>query len=236
MMAVPANSARFDAPVLPWTDGDSSRLPDDAEFDRVFPDRVRESSDFFWTSVEVCRHAAAWLVTGPETRVLDVGCGPGKFCAIGAVTTPGHFTGVEQRSHLCRIARGMLGHYRIPRVEILHANVTEVVFKEYDAFYIFNPFEENLIPMFKIDDEIPVQFELYDRYINYVRRELSQLSTGTRVVTFWGDCDEIPPCYDCEETAFNGELRLWVKRRVLSMEESVRAAIMVPVTCEFAIN
>lgn len=228
---MPTNPAQPDPSAAEWFGGDSARLPDDAEFERIFPEPVRRSSEFHWTSVEVCRHAANWLVTGPETRVLDVGSGPGKFCAIGAATTPGHFTGVEQRRSLCRAAREMLKHYRIPRVQILHANVMEVPFNGFDAFYFYNPFEENLVPVLKIDDEVNVQFELYDRYIDYVRRELSLLRIGTRVVTFWGDCDEIPSCYDCEETAFNGELRLWVKRRARAIVEINRE----PGTCEFTI-
>jgi SAM-dependent methyltransferase len=211
-------------------------LPNDNEFDRVFPESVRRASDFHWTSVEVCREAAKWLVTGPGTRVLDIGCGPGKFCAIGAMTTPGHFTGVEQRRHLCRAARDMIKHYRIKRAQILHANVTEVAFNCFDAFYLFNPFEENLIPALKIDDDVPVYFELYDRYINHVRRELSKLRIGTRVATFWGDCDEIPTCYECVETAANGELRLWIHRGAGSPDIAAREAAKLPETFEFAIT
>jgi hypothetical protein len=233
--SVPTNSPRFDSPVPTWYEGEFSRLPNDAEFDRIFPDPIRESSQTHWTTVEVCRHAANWLVTGPETRVLDVGCGPGKFCAIGAASTRGHFTGVEQRRLLCRAARDMISHHKIPRVQILHANVTEVAFNCFDAFYIFNPFEENLIPFLKIDNDVPVRFELYDRYINYVRKELSGVRLGTRVVTFWGDCDEIPPCYDCVETAFGGELRLWIKRRVSPVVEISREEFPMPGECEFSI-
>jgi hypothetical protein len=223
---MPVQSSRRPTAAPVWFDGEFPRLPDDLEFDRVLPKRLREFSAFHWTTVEVCRHAAAWLVTGPGTRVLDVGCGPGRFCAIGAFTTAGHFTGVEQRKGLCRSAWDMLDHYCIPRVRILHANVMDLSFNGFDAFYLFNPFEENLAPELRIDDEVPVQIELYGSYIDYVRRQLSQVRMGTRVVTFWGSCHEIPPCYDCEETAFDGKLRLWVKRRELPIDESSFAAAL----------
>ncbi|MGL5016933.1 MAG: class I SAM-dependent methyltransferase [Luteolibacter sp.] len=210
-------------------------MPDDHEFDQILPKRVREFSAFHWTTVEVCRHAAAWLVAEPGTRVLDVGCGPGKFCAIGAFTTAGHFTGVEQRKRLCRTAWDMLDHYCIPRVQILHANVMELSFSGFDAFYFFNPFEENLAPELRIDDEVPVKIELYGNYIDYVRRQLSQVRMGTRVVTFWGSCHEIPPSFDCEETAFDGKLRLWVKRRDLSAEQCSFAAELLGATTSFTL-
>lgn len=233
--SVPTQSPHFDNPADTWYKGEFSRMPSDAEFDRILPDPIRESSQYHWTAVEVCRHAANWLVTGPETRVLDVGCGPGKFCAIGAACTRGHFTGVEQRRHLCRTAREVVKQLKIPRVQILHANVTEVAFNCFDAFYFFNPFEENLLPFLKIDNDVPVQFEFYDRYINYVRKELSTVRLGTRVVTFWGDCDEIPPCYDCVDTAFEGQLRLWIKRRISPVVEFAREESPLLGECEFSI-
>jgi len=232
---MPSPSQQFDTPIPKWHAEDVSRLPGDTEFDRIFPEPIREVSEYHWSSVEVCRHAAKWLVTGSETRVLDVGSGPGKFCAIGAVSTRGHFTGVEQRLHLCRIAWGMLDHYKIPRVKILHANVTEVEFNCFDAFYLFNPFQENLEPALKIDNLVPVRLELYDRYINYVRRELTNVRLGTRVVTFWGDCDEIPPSYECVETAFGGELRLWIKRRVGACVRTAREKFSLPSATKFTI-
>lgn len=216
-------------------DGRFARLPDDAEFDQVFPSRIRVASEIHWTSVAACRHAAQWLVTEPGIRVLDIGCGPGKFCAIGAATTEGHFTGIEQRKHLCRTARRMLRHYGIGRVEILHANVTELPFAGFDAFYLFNPFEENVTPGIQIDDEVSVHYDFYNQYTGYVRRQLSQLRLGTRVVTFWGVCDEIPSCYDCVEKAFGGQLRLWKKRREGSVVDIHRGALTLPSDLEFAI-
>lgn len=190
-----------------------SRLPSDEEFDSVYPPAVRAASAHHWSSVEACSQAARWLVTSPGTRVLDIGSGPGKFCAIGAWATPGHFTGVEQRKHLCRTAQMMIDRYGIDRVHILHANVTDIAFASFDAFYLFNPFEENLQVPLRIDDAIPVYSELYDGYVRHVCDELARARLGTRVVTYWGTCDEIPACYECEKTAFGGELRLWVKSR-----------------------
>lgn len=233
---MPLHSAYFESSPTDGTGKKVVRLPSDEEFEQVYPARIRAVSAQHWSNVEACHQAAKWLVTRPGTRVLDIGCGPGKFCAIGAMSTLGHFTGVELRRHLCRTARDMLKHYRIKRVQILHANVTEVAFNCFDAFYLFNPFEENLFPIFKIDDEVPIHMELYDRYINYVRRELSGMRLGTRVVTFWGACEEIPPCYECVDTAFDRELQLWVKRREGDFSAIARNAIQVPEICEFAIH
>ena len=73
-------------------------------FDLVYPKWIQDLSESHWTPVPIALEAARFLVTQPGTRVLDIGCGPGKFCAIGALTTKGHFTGVEQRSRLALIA------------------------------------------------------------------------------------------------------------------------------------
>lgn len=185
----------------------------DDEFDQAYPEPLQKMSRWQWTPVEVARQAARFLVTEPGTRVLDVGCGPGKFCAIGATATEGHFTGIEQRERLVFTARRMLLNYRIPRVEILHANVMEVSFRLFDAFYLYNPFEENIVPALCIDSEVELQPELYGTYSEYVREQLFLAPVGTRVVTYWGNCKEIPEDYFCKHTAFDGNLKFWIKRR-----------------------
>ncbi len=220
---MPPSSSQPEPPAAHVGLKDASQLPRDAEFDQAYPPAVREASAHHWTSVAACHQAAQWLVTTPHTRVLDIGSGPGKFCAIGAWSTPGHFTGVEQRKHLCRTAQMMLDHYGIERVHILHANVTDLAFDSFDAFYLFNPFEENLQVPQHIDDAIPVYSELYEGYVRHVRNELDRAPLATRVVTYWGHCDEIPACYDCEKTAFGGELKLWVKRRHTSEITDIEA-------------
>lgn len=186
---------------------------EDEAFNARYPRKVRDQSCDHWTPVQVARQAARWLVAGPSTRVLDIGCGPGKFCAVGALTTAGHFTGVEQRDHLARIAIDMIRAQQVPRVAIMHGNVTEIPFRDFDAFYIFNPFQENILPALKIDATVETAEFLYLRYIRHVARQLAQAPLDTRVVTYVGECEEIPSCYDCVREGFGGYLKLWVKAR-----------------------
>lgn len=232
---MPSSFANFVPTVSDPSAEKAISLPTDEEFDRAFPAHIRKVSANHWSTVAACHQAAIWLVTSPGTRVLDIGCGPGKFCAIGAMSTAGHFTGVEQRKHLCRVATELLSHYGILGVQILHANVMQMEFRDFDAFYLFNPFEENLLPMLKINDEVPVYLELYARYIEFVRREFSRVRIGTRIVTYWGACDEIPSCYDCVETAIDGQLRLWVKCREADFSANFFREYATPSAQEFAI-
>src|SRR5262249_782800 len=95
---------------------------DDDRFDLVYPPEIRDVSFRHWTPVIIARQAAAFLVGKPGTRVLDIGCGPGKFCIAGALATPGKFTGVEQRKHLCDLARSLIQQANISNAEIVHAN------------------------------------------------------------------------------------------------------------------
>lgn len=185
----------------------------DDEFDLVYPDCVRELSDCHWTPVGVARKAAQLLVARCGTRVLDIGCGPGKFCAIGAWVTDGHFTGVEQRARLAGIAKQLAQRCAPTRIRIINANITEIDFRDYDAFYLYNPFEENVMPSRMIDCEVELAPRLYTKYSRYVQGQLALAPLGTRVVTYHGEFGEIPAGYDCEQTAFAGALKLWIKNR-----------------------
>ena len=139
----------------------------------------------------------------PGTRVLDIGCGPGKFCLVGAALTNGHFTGIEQRADLATAARKAAATLQSANVEIIHGNVTEIAFADYDAFYLYNPFEENMARGQKIDSAIPLSPVLFKRYNNYVAANLGSMPIGTRVVTYAGYADEIPACYRVRVGAFS---------------------------------
>jgi SAM-dependent methyltransferase len=185
---------------------------EDERFDRIYPAEIRELSSIFWTPVAIAAEAAKLLVAESGTRVLDVGCGPGKFCLIAGALTDGHFTGVEQRGALVAAARDAARALGLDGVQFLHGNVTEIAFGDYDAFYIFNPFEENMHGH-RIDSAIPLSPDLFKRYTSYVADQLGRLPHGTRAVTYMGYGDEIPSSYDCEQTRFGDDLKLWRKVR-----------------------
>ena len=186
---------------------------EDEKFDLIYPPQVRDLSPVFWTPVAVAAEAAKLLAPQSTTRVLDIGCGPGKFCLVAASLSEGRFTGVEQRGELVAAAQRAAAELRLSEVEFRHANITDVSFSEWDAFYLFNPFEENICEGYKIDSAVPLSIRLFKRYTIYVAEQFAGLPHGTRVVTYMGYGDEIPSCYDCEQTFFRDDLKLWVKTR-----------------------
>jgi predicted RNA methylase len=184
---------------------------EDEKFDQVYPARIRKLSPLQWTPVRVAAEAAKLLVTAPGVRVLDIGCGPGKFCLIAAALTDGRFTGIEQRGDLAAAARTAAAPLRLAHVEIIHGNVTEIAFADYDAFYLYNPFEENRASAHTLDSAVSLSPVVFKRYTNYVAAQLGSRPLGTRVVTYAGYADEIPTCYRCESALFRHELKLWIK-------------------------
>jgi SAM-dependent methyltransferase len=181
----------------------------DAEFDAIFPEKIRELATTHWTPVAVAKLAADYLVDAPGTRVLDIGSGVGKFCVIGAVHTKGHFTGVEQRQQLVDVANEVAAAYWLPNVAFLKKNMMSIVFSDYDAFYFYNSFEENIDVINKIDDTQMLSPELYHSYSTYVCAQLALMPIGTRVATYFSPLDIIPGNYRLQHTLIGGALRFW---------------------------
>jgi len=191
---------------------------EDEKFDLIYPAKIRKLSSIFWTPVAVAAKAAELLVTAPDTGVLDIGCGPGKFCLLAASLTDGRFTGVEQRSDLIAAAKQAAIELEIAEVEFIHGNVLEIDFAAYDAFYLFNPFEENIFQGNKIDRAVPLSPGLFKKYTSHVSAQLGARAIDTRVVSYMGYADDIPSCYTCESTHFGDDLKLWIKEREYDAE------------------
>ncbi|MBL9166104.1 MAG: class I SAM-dependent methyltransferase [Verrucomicrobiales bacterium] len=185
---------------------------EDRDFDQIFPQSLRELSILHWTPVKIARRAAEFLVTAPGTRVLDIGCGPGKFCIVGAVTTAGSFEGIEQRLDLCRVGQAAIQRAGIKNAQIVHGNVTSLDFQAFQAFYLFNPFEEHLQTTSPIDSTIELSESLYEGYTHHVAEQLARAPVGTRVATFYGKCEEIPPGYHQLGATGHSALKFWEKR------------------------
>lgn len=186
----------------------------DFRFDGIFPAGIRELSETHWSPVDVSARAAAILSSGPETKILDIGSGCGKFCLVGAVTTTSHFFGIEQRLTLYETAKLARAQLNIPRAAFVHGNMMHVDWSLFDCFYLFNPFDEHRVERVRIDNTLEYRPETYQTYVNAVRQKLEALKAGTRVVTYHGFGGEFPQGYQrvVKEAAGTDFLELWEKR------------------------
>jgi SAM-dependent methyltransferase len=199
----------------------------DVAFDGVYPDWVRRHSRRHWTPTEVAQRAAELLVTDDSTRVLDVGSGAGKFCIIGALTTRGVFSGIEQRPALVEVARAAANHYGARRTNFIHGDITSIDWREFNAFYLFNPFSEDGGSAFEaIDQTIAFSPAQRERYIRFTRVRLEGAPAGTRVATYHGYGGPMPTGFRrirCEPKG-SDFVELWVKEpTVLWVPPSSRA-------------
>jgi SAM-dependent methyltransferase len=207
--------------------GPTSRYPitEDA-FDLVYPEAIRKRSPNFWTPVAVARRAAEFLAPNPDARVLDIGSGVGKFCIVGAATTGAMFSGIEHRPHLVAIAKRAAHQFRVSRVKFAVGMIDDIDWPCFDAFYLFNPFEENVFADRGALDRTVVLSE--DRFwidAAFVERKLARLPVGTRVATFHGFGGRIPPSYGlvAQLPMRGGVLRLWTK---VSSKESTEGGTL----------
>ena len=187
----------------------------DRDFDAVYPLDVRSVSSTFWTPVPIAQRAAELLVRDAASCVLDVGSGAGKVCIVGALRTGATFTGIEHRPHLVAIARDAAERLDASRkTRFVHGDLREVEWGGFDAFYLYNPFSENLYgPRDHFDDTVELSRARFCRDVDAVYRALERAAAGTRVVTYHGFGCALPPCYRSElrEGAGSDVLELWIR-------------------------
>jgi hypothetical protein len=148
--------------------------------------------------------------------VLDVGAGAGKFCLVGALTTQAHFTGIEQRSHLVELARGLAHRYGARRASYYEGDMRDLDWQQFDAFYFFNPFAENhYFGDDCFDETVELTPQRYERDLQFALDALARAPVGTRVVTYHGIGRDLPPCYERRRCEVGGSdvLELWVREQ-----------------------
>ena len=185
----------------------------DAQFDQIFPPLIRKLSGVHWTPVEIAIRAAELLATGEKTRVLDVGSGAGKFCLVASLSARGQFTGVEQRLHLLQTAKNCAEELGASQASFVLGNMADLDWDFFDAFYLFNPFYENVLRSIRIDNTVSHSQVKFNRAIETVRNKLIAARLGTKVVTYHGFGGEVPRGYHRlkREPIGTSCLELWVK-------------------------
>lgn len=195
----------------------SSQYPDnwfnnDDQFHRLYPTPIQSLATRHWTPLHITWRVAQYLAPAANVRVLDIGSGVGKFCLAAAHCMPSAcFIGVEQRKDLVAHAETAKKIVGLSNARFIHRNFTQLDFKQFDHFYFYNSFYENLIATDKIDDSIAYSTELYNYYNRCLYKKLDEMPSGTRLVTFHSLEEEIPPDYQLMEAQVECLLKFWIK-------------------------
>jgi len=189
----------------------------DADFDRFLPDPIRAVSRTYWTPLRVARRAAEWLDAQGVRCVLDIGSGSGKFCVAAALASRAQYVGFEQRPRLVAAARRLAKIFDVEdRVTFVDGTFGVTPTPGADAFYLFNPFGENLFSEEScLDLDVELGIERFRRDIAAVEQLLAHAPVGTCLVTYNGFGGRVPETYQAihVERDLPSVLCLWRKVR-----------------------
>jgi SAM-dependent methyltransferase len=184
----------------------------DKVFNSLYPEPIREVAEKHWTPLAIAEKAAAFLAASSDAKVLDIGSGSGKFCLAAAHNHPlSLFYGIEQRASLVALSEELAEKLKLRNVFFICDNITNIDFNDYDNFYFYNSFYENITGTQKIDFSIIYSEELYNYYNRFLFRQLAKRPAGTRLVTYHSFGSEIPSDYEVVHTDYNEFLKFWVK-------------------------
>ena len=187
-------------------------LQTDMAFNQLYPLPIQNLSARHWTPLHVARRAAIFLTAKGNSTILDIGSGVGKFCLAAACIRPQSvFIGVEQRKNLVEHAELVKDRLHINNALFIHGNFTQVDFRDYDHFYFYNSFYENLTESDTIDDTIEYSTELFIYYNRFLCRQLEKKPKGTRLVTFHSLEEEVPSSFRVVGAEMENLLKYWVK-------------------------
>jgi predicted RNA methylase len=192
-------------------------------FDYYLPQALRRVSTIHWTPLAAAVRAAQWIEELGIRSVVDVGAGAGKFCVIGALASGAEFQGIEQRAALVEAARALAERFGVSarvRVECGLLNLHAV--PSADAYYLYNPFGENLLPREEqIDLDVELSARRFQREVRRFEALLQALPRGRYVLTYNGFGGRVPKSYEelRVDDTLPSVLRLWQKQREGSARE-----------------
>ena len=185
----------------------------DEHFDLLFSPDVRQFSHFHWTPMQVALKASEILSDLKVERLLDVGSGCGKFCAITAILGEIQVTGVEQREFLNSAAKKIRNYFQLSNLNFVHGSAFDMSWKEFDCIYFFNPFCEQKTPERHIRNDVPLSESLYHTFVQLTLSRLREQKKGSRVMTFHGMGGVLPDSYQLSyQKAIGADfLKVWIK-------------------------
>ena len=184
----------------------------DQQFNQHYPLSMQLLATRHWTPLSVARKAANFLAAETNARILVIGSGIGKFCLAAAHYKPKAFYyGIEQRKRLVDLAESAKEKLRLENISFINGNFTQIDFRNYDHFYFYNSFYENITGTDKIDHTIDYSLELFNYYNRYLYKQLEQKPAGTRLATYHSLEDEIPRGYHIVGSEMNDLLKFWMK-------------------------
>jgi SAM-dependent methyltransferase len=189
--------------------------PPDAAFDQFLAEPIRRLSACHWTPLAVAVKAARWFEECRIRTVIDIGSGAGKFCVAAAIASRCHIVGLEHREHLLTSARLLARTFGVEdRTYFIHGALGDVRLPTVDAYYLFNPFEENVLdPRRWIDDSVGLSRQRLTRDLDALHALLARARTGTYVLIYNGFGGSLPASYTriCVDRELPNELCLWRK-------------------------
>lgn len=184
----------------------------DIEFNQLYPPHIENLAKRHWTPLHIAGKAAHFLAVENNVTILDIGSGVGKFCLAASYYKPeAFFFGVEQRKDLIVHAETAKEILHSDNTTFIYGNFTQIDFRQYDHFYFYNAFYENLVGTDKIDNSIVYSGELFNYYNRYLYKQLEQKPAGTRLATYHSMEDEIPQGYHLVGSEMNNLLKFWIK-------------------------
>jgi SAM-dependent methyltransferase len=181
----------------------------DAAFDALLPPVARLKSRVHWSPLVVARRAARQFERTGARRILDVGCGPGKFCIGAAFTCEAlTFYGVDRDLTLVETATDLGQRLLLRTVDFRVGDALAAPWREFDGFYFYNPFVRDA-------PRLPASIAAERSDFAQTTELLLSARKGTLLITYHGLGGFIPSSYDllCEEPAGDGPLRTWLKVR-----------------------
>lgn len=188
-------------------------VPPDLSFDSFMPRELRRVSYVHWTPLVVALRVAQLLDAHGVRHLVDIGSGAGKFGVAAALA--GHFrvTGIEQRPRLVAFASHLAQRFDVAeRVAFVEHVFPRDAAPVADAYYLYNPFGENLFSALSwIDDGVELSEERFARDVASVEGFLAGLAPGTLVVTYNGFGGTMPASYEAVQVDRDlpSELELW---------------------------